>query len=1200
MTKIFKMRYGIFLFAFLTLVHVAASQDSIRQRVIILGTGAKLSDNDQNKIKEAVNNVIRGKTTVLILDENKWLIGKHDRRDRKGYTTSLESLLTSFKTFRERGAAVFFTSGNNEWNAVTGNPSKFSEKAALDSLPKIIPGNQCPDPVEVNLANDMSIILFNTRYWLDAAVEEVPGSDCAYGSKAAILARLDELRYKHRDKFVFFVSYHPIESYGVLGSRSSLKDHVFPLTGLQKNLYVPLPVAGSVYRFFRSAFAGPGNSKHPLYKDMQRGVKDIFSQYPNLVYIGGREPGLQLLEDDNLFVVAGDDAGNSIRRKGKHSLFSTAGNGYIVADLLVDSTIRFKFYEEKIKEPLFSQSLSFIPLVEHDTITNGQSLPDTVVVQAHASYDSVGKLRRIFFGENYRKEWAAPTSLPVIRISKYKGGLTPVQRGGGMQSKSLRLIDKDSTEWVIRSVEKSPDALLPENFRRTFARDWVDDATSAQHPYAALVVPPIANAVKVPHASPVIGVIAPDRNLGIHGRVFSNMIALVEEREPLGDSDNSEKMKRNLKKDNDNRLLGKQFLNARMLDMLLGDWDRHEDQWRWKDQRKGKKKTYLGIPRDRDQVFHLTKGIVPKIASRDYILPTLRNFDKGIRHEKWVIYKTKFVNAYPDFQLSRDQWQEQALQFQKAVTDSVLEAGLKRLPKSAYDIRHDELLEVLKARRDRLPGAMDAYYRFTQKIVDIQATDKNEWVQINDAPNGGMRIKIAKLSRSGKIEDELMDKVYDAKLTKEIRLYLGDGSDSVVVKNSGSPIRLRLIGGNDAKSYTVNEAKNRVRLYDRHNQSRFYGRKEKIAAHLSDDSLHTAFVPVNLYNIWQPITVVGLNLDDGFILGAGFKLTRQEGFRKVPSSNTQQLVAAYSFSTGAYRIRYAGEWRRIFPKTDLIVQALARAPNNTMNFFGRGNSTVYDKTGDHKRFYRTRYSTYLFEPALKWGSNGSTVFTAGPSMYYYAFDKDENKGRFIEQTGKIGSYDSLTIEQSKLHAGLALQLTNDRRNSRVFPQWGSFLNIRLQAYKGLSGQTRSFAQLIPEIAVYKSLTRRSTIVLAERLGGIIGFGEAAFYQSAYLGGHENLFGYRQYRFAGRHSLYNNLELRIKLADIVSYILPGQFGIVGFWDTGRVWERHDNSDKWHNGVGGGIYFAPASVIALSFVAGHSSEGWYPYFTLGMRF
>ena len=64
-----------------------------------------------------------------------------------------------------------------------------------------------------------------------------------------------------------------------------------------------------------------------------------------------------------------------------------------------------------------------------------------------------------------------------------------------MQSNSLRLIDTSGKEWVIRSVEKTVDLLLPEALRTTFAKDFLDDVTSGQHPFSALAVTPIADAV---------------------------------------------------------------------------------------------------------------------------------------------------------------------------------------------------------------------------------------------------------------------------------------------------------------------------------------------------------------------------------------------------------------------------------------------------------------------------------------------------------------------------------------------------------------------------------------------------------------------------------------------------------------------------------------------------------------------------------
>jgi hypothetical protein len=1176
---------------------VAFPQDSVRYRVIFIGADDKMNVEQQKIFLHAAGNILEKKTTVFFLDENQYLQGQVSVDSREG-RAARNLLRSQYEPMQAKGGNVYFISANHLWNQAGARDNK---KTGIDSLLKITPGIACPDPVEINLTDSLTIIAFNSSWWLFPFDNASVDDSCECKTKPDVLARLDELRYKNRDKFVLLASHHPFQSYGVNGSRSTLKDHLFPLTAANKNLYVPLPVIGSLYPFFRSTFTTPKNLKHPLYKEMVKTVDDVFDDFPNLVHVSGRDNGLQLIEGKSVQVVSGKGAPHTSTRKGKHTLFANTRPGYVMVDLLHNNKLQFTFYTYTgIIEKSFTWSLPYTNSYEADTLGGKNISGDSVMVQVHPSYDKPGKLHRLFFGENYRKEWASPVMLPVIRLSKVEGGLTPLKRGGGMQSKSLRLADKSGKEWVIRSVEKSPDALLPENFRQTFARDWLDDATSAQHPFSALVVPPIANAVKVGHSEPVIGVVAPDKNLGIHERVFSNMVVLLEEREPLGDSDNSEKMKRNLQSDNDNSILAKEFLNARMLDMLLGDWDRHEDQWRWKDNAKGKAKVYLGVPRDRDQVFHVTQGLIPKIASKDYVLPTLRDFDPKIENVKWVLFKTRFVNAYPEFQLSRDEWKEQAEKFKQAITDSVLETALKRLPKPAYDLRQEVLLKNLKSRRDKIPAATDKYYRFIQKIADIQVSDKNEWIQITDAANGGMNIRISKINKNGKVEGELMNKTYDPSLTKEIRLYARNGNDSIILNNKTSAIKLRIIGGDDKKAYHVIASKHRVNIYDKQNGSRFYGDVSRIKKHISNDSLTTAFVPVNLYNIRMPIVLIGLNLDDGFILGAGFKFVRQEGFRKIPYASSQQLLAAYSFSTGAYRIKYSQEWIHAFGKTDFTLQALAKAPNNTINFFGLGNQTVFNKTGDYKRYYRTRFSTYQLDPAFRWRGIKGAAFSIGPSLYFYSFDKDENKGRFIENTSLIGSYDSSTVEKNKFHLGVAVQYNRDTRNNKIFPQWGSAVNVRLQAYKGMGQYAKSFAQVISDISLYKSLTNRSTIVLAERLGGVIGFGHAAFYQSAFIGGHENLFGYRQYRFAGQHSLYNNLELRIKLADIASYIVPGQFGITGFWDIGRVWEKHDNSGKWHNGTGAGIYFAPASVLALSFVMGHSKEGWYPYFTMGLRF
>jgi hypothetical protein len=799
---------------------------------------------------------------------------------------------------------------------------------------------------------------------------------------------------------------------------------------------------------------------------------------------------------------------------------------------------------------------------------------DSITIQVRPEYDKVSKLRRFFFGENYRKEFAAPTTVPIIRISQIHGGLIPERSGGGMQTISLRLKDKNGREWVLRNLEKNPDPLLPEALRQTFVRDVLDDYMSAQHPFAPLIVPVLANAAHVPHANPVIGMIAPDSALGSYQKLFAGNVALLEERDPLGNSDNTLEMQADLKADNNNSYNNKSFLRARLLDLLLGDWDRHPDQWRWVDTKKGKDKYYEPVPRDRDQALFRRQGLIPWFASRPSILPTLEGFDSRINRVKYSLFKSNFINGYMASQFSHEEWMQITHDFTKAITDSVIETAFRKLPAAAYQIRGEKLVAQMKERRDNIPAAMEQFYRFINKKVDIIATDKNELFEITGTNEKGLKITGRKIGKEGEV---LFTKTYNPSLTKEIRLYLHDGNDSVIVNNATASTRLRIIGGKGQKAYNIVESRKRVRLYEK----------------------DTAYVPVNLYNITLPLFTAGYNLDDGVIVGLGFKHIHQ-GFRKLPYASVQQLMVAYAFSTGAYRITYHGEWLKAAGNADFLLQAIARAPDNTQNFFGRGNKTEFDKTGNYKRFYRTRFAIYQVDPAFRWRGATGTAFSIGPSFQHYRYDPGENIGRLISFPSLIGSYDSNTVDRKKTHLGLMLNYSFDTRSNGIFPSWGAFINIRVQGYAGMNDHSKSYMQIIPEVAVYKSLNARRTIVLAERLGGGISLGKTAFYQSLFIGGHENLLGYRQFRFAGQHSLYNNLELRIKVADFASYILPGQFGITGFFDIGRVWEKKDNSGEWHAGVGGGFYFAPAQLVVLQLTAGHSNEGWFPYFTMGFRF
>jgi hypothetical protein len=822
---------------------------------------------------------------------------------------------------------------------------------------------------------------------------------------------------------------------------------------------------------------------------------------------------------------------------------------------------------------------------------------DSTVVSAHASYNHVTGIHRWLFGKNYRAEWAVPTKLPIIKLSEFHGGLTPIKQGGGMESKSLRLEEKNGVEWVLRSVEKTPDKLLPENLQGTFAVDWIGDEFSGQHPYSALIVPPLAEAAHVPHANPIIGVVADDPALGEYRKLFAGLLCLLEEREPTGPSENTIKMERDLIKNPDNRTDGAAFLRARLLDLLIGDWDRHEDQWRWADVKKGKDKMYEPVPRDRDQVFHVNEGLFPSIAALPWIDPVLENFDGEIPRIKYSIFKTRFMKAFPDSQIGYDEWMKITNEFVKAETDAVLEAGLKRLPKETYDMRHAELFRKLKQRRDHVPAAMDEYYHFINRIVDIRTTDKAEQITITDAPDKGLRVAIDKLNKEGQSKGALMDMVYHPAITKEIRLYVQGGDDKIIINNSTSPIKLRFVDSAGTKTYDVKQSSRKVSVYGQKDSTHFTGDVNRISKHLTNDTLNAKFVPTNLYNVWAPLATAAINADDGFLLGLGFRYTGRDGFRKLPYSNMQELMITHAFATDAFRLRYNGEWIKAIGKADFITQAIIQAPDNTMNFFGRGNQTGLDKTGEYHRYYRSRFDIYQLDPALRWHTGKGSTFSAGPSLQFYHFDVADNSNRFISNTNLLNSYDAHTLGQDKAHVGVIVNYTSNQRNNNVLPSAGFYFNVTMQGYTGLNSYSRSFAQIKPEFTYYQKVGDR--IVLSDRVGGGVSIGSPAFYQSMFLGGQGNLLGYLQNRFAGDHMAYNNFQGRLKIANIAGYILPGQLGLSGFYDAGRVWVDGEDSNKWHQGVGGGLYFSPASLTVLQVLAGHSEEGWYPYISLNFR-
>ncbi|UKT65108.1 BamA/TamA family outer membrane protein [Pedobacter mucosus] len=1201
MTKIFTL--FIFLFSFNL---IAFAQDDVKYRVILFGDAGEMNTGQMQDLKNAAKQIIPKKTTVVYLGDNIYptgmgLPGSTEEEDTK------KILRSQFEPMRKMGAAVYFVPGNHDWDK--SGPNGLAKikaqddflQAQNDPLLQLLPHNGCPDPVAINLTDKLTIIAYDSEWWLFPYNKSNPNGECECKTKDEVLVKMEQLLAQNKDKVIILTSHHPFQSYGPHGGFFNLRNHLFPLTSLNKNLYIPLPVLGSVYPMLRSTLLSPEDLNHPAYRDMIKSVNGVFGDYPNVTYAAGHEHGLQLIKSKQLQIISGSGSKVSPNKEGKNSLFHEMQQGYVVADQLKNNDMRYEYYiyaDSGVKR-VFSYIKKFetIPLKVRNR--DKPLTADSIFVRIKPEYDSVGRFHRKVFGENYRKEYAERTKVPVFRVSQMLGGLKATQQGGGNQSRSLRLEDKNGKEYVLRSVEKYPEVLLPAGLRETFAKDIIKDNMSAQHPFSALVVPELSKAAGIPHTNPIIGWVSPDDNLGEFEPAFANTLCLFEEREPDGDSDNSAKMDKKLTDDNDNTVDGAAWIKARALDVLLGDWDRHEGQWRWKKIKTDDGDKYIPIPKDRDQVFFMSDGFLQRYTQSSSLLPMMQGYERPIKDINWFLWEGREISSRWTANIDEKEWDKIVKEFCSNYNDQIFERAIRKLPEPSYSLHHDVLLATMRDRIAKLPKMMNDYYHFFNRIVDVEVTNKNEFIQVNDAPDNKLEIKINKISKEGDVKQELFNRLFDPKVTKEIRIYMHNGDDSLVLNNKNASIKLRIIGGKGKKNYDFEHVNSSVKLYGRTDKATYIGDdKDKIRKIISNDTSNFSYIPKDMYRRNSYNLNAGYNNDDGILLGLIYKQTNP-GFRKQPYGNSQTLSFLHSFSTRAFRFNYRGEWLKALGRADFVLKGDAYAPNNTQNFFGLGNETRFDEHGDDIKYYRARFNLYQIDAALRWRRPKSS-FSVGPSFQYYKLNQEENDGRFIQNSAQLHSSDSLTVRNEKMFAGAIVNFTNNTRDNDLLPTLGSYVDFKLLGYKGVNKYSNSYGQFIASIALYKNLDGRKNFILADRFGGGFTVGKPAFYQALYLGGQGNLLGYRQFRFAGEQSFYNNLELRAKLGDLVSYVLPGQIGLLGFYDVGRVWKRNEVSNAWHHGVGAGVYFAPASLTVVRFVMGHSTDGWYPYISLNFRY
>src|SRR5690606_13861137 len=345
MCKILK----IVLFLFFTAPSLA--QDAEVSRVIFIGDAGETNPEQGTIVPFAAELVLKGKTTVLFLGDNIYPRGM--RLPGSGEDSATADILRSqYGPMRATGAPVYFIPGNHDWDkSGEDGLAKIRAQGAFlaaqnDSLLRMVPPNGCPDPIEIPLSDNMVVIAYDSEWWLFPYSKIDPDTECECSSEDEVLEKMEELFYKNQDKTILLASHHPFRSYGVHGGYYSLKDHLFPFTALNKDLYIPLPVVGSLYPLLRtSVFLDPEDIPHPDYRYLKRKVSEVFEGFPNLIYVAGHEHGLQFIKDQDQYqIVSGSGAKKSYIKKGRDLLYKNSVQGFVTVDMMGDRSAKVTYY----------------------------------------------------------------------------------------------------------------------------------------------------------------------------------------------------------------------------------------------------------------------------------------------------------------------------------------------------------------------------------------------------------------------------------------------------------------------------------------------------------------------------------------------------------------------------------------------------------------------------------------------------------------------------------------------------------------------------------------------------------------------------------------------------------------------------------------------------------------------------------------
>ena len=1100
------------------------------------------------------------------------------------FESSLDQQLQLIKGFKKD---AIFIAGSQEWSGDGYKRVKAIEKyIQKNSKAKFFPDDG--EPIKTHdLGPNIVLITLDSRWFLEDWNDHVYiNQDSEIQNRNLFFLEFQNQIKKAQGKLIFVAIHHPIET--------NTKQGLWRNTG---------------------GFA-TDDFQNKQYRQLRKRLKTIARSADNIIFLSGHDKNLQYFNTAVPQIISGAAGEIKKVKKGNTKEFAMAKNGYARLDIDTNGkvVVNFLVLDNGASKQVFTTTV--LKGGGNDTEKTYTNKDQFSTTQSASIYTKEATSKRKFYtaiwGEHYREFYGKQVNAPVVFLDTLMGGLTPIKRGGGQQSKSLRLEDKKGRQFVMRALKKSTIKFLQANaFQDTYIGDALDgtvvdkflaDFYTTSHPYTPFAIGGLADAVGINHTNPVLYYIPKQEVLGEYNDDFGDELYMIEEH--VGDtqleSESFGKPKKILSTADVLQEINKSgkavvdepsYIRARLFDMLLGDWDRHEDQWRWALFENEDGTEYCKpIPRDRDQAFSKYDGTLISLMTR--AIPGLRkmqSYDEDLRSVKWFATSPYHLDLTLITASGWEEWEKQAKYLQEGISDADIEKAFAVIPDEIKGETIADIKTKLKGRRGNLMKIAKAYFTYLNSFGVVTGTQKSDDFKITRLPDGKTTIKIDRKDLG------ILNRTFSNDITKEIWIYGLDGKDSFVVDGDGDhTIKIRIIGGKKNDTYDFKNTKN-VKLYDYKSKENTIVNKSSRKWLVDDYKINNYDHRKVKYSFKQLLPLIAFNPDDGLKIGALSKYTFY-GLQRNPFTYRHSISAAYYTSTAGFDLSYKGEFSNIFHHWNFGIEGLYTSPNFAENFFGFGNETEYDADAEDLDFNRVRIRKWNTAISLNWrGANGAH-FQFKPLVE--SFDIENTPDRFV---GALP--DNASIFERQIYGGVEASYNVENKNSAVFPTLGLDIGLTV-GYKTNIDNTdseNSFGYIKPEIAIAHKLTKNGSMVLATKLGGELILGDDfEFYHAARIGGNHSLRGFRNERFTGKRSFYQNTDLRIPIGGLKTSFIPFRFGVSGSFDYGRVWIADDTSTIWHNSVGGSLWVVGAEALTANIGYFNSVDGGRVVFALGFSF